>query len=84
MTQMNVKTGLDDCAKYVVSSTDIVVDGVPLGFGRTHRIRGRTLLSKVNDGVGLLILKQLEEDVIFLLNVDVVEGDILTADLLPG
>lgn len=84
VTQMDVKAGFDDGAKNVVSAAEVVVNSVALALRRAHRVRGRTLLSEVDNGVRLLVLKELEEHVVLLLDVNVVEGDFLATDLLPG
>lgn len=83
MTQVNVEAALDDSAKNVVSTADIVVDRITLSFGRAHGVRGCALLSELNDRVGLLVLDQLQEHVVFLADINVKEFDGLARHFFP-
>ena len=81
---VGVDVGIHDGAAKVVGAGDIVVDGVTLGLGRLHGVRGGALLGKVDDGIGLLVLDELDEEVVVLGNVDVDELHVLARNLLPG
>ena len=48
-----------------------------------HRVRSRSLLGEVHDGVGLIVADQVEHDPVVLGDVEPVEGDLLAADLTP-
>ena len=80
---LDVEAGLDDGAQEVVGTRHVVVDGVALGLGTAHRVRRRTLLGEVDDGVRAGIEEHLHEAVVLFGEVEVDEGNFLTAQFLP-
>ena len=62
----------------------VVVDRVALQLGGLLRVGRGALLGEVDDRIGLLVHEELQENVVLLLDVDEVEGNLLAGDLLPG
>mmetsp|Transcript_19672 Transcript_19672/g.41282 ORF Transcript_19672/g.41282 Transcript_19672/m.41282 type:complete len:211 (-) Transcript_19672:170-802(-) len=83
MDDVSVDFGVDDGAAKVVGSTDIVVDGVALGFGVFHGVGSGALFCEMDDGVWFFFLDELDEEVVLLGNVEVNEFDVLSGDFLP-
>ena len=83
MNDVGIDLGVDDGAAQVIRSRDVVVDGVPLGLGILHGVGSRALLGEVYDGVGLLVLDKLDEEVVVLGNIEIDEFHILPRHLLP-
>lgn len=83
MNNVNIQISVNNSAAQIVGATNVIVDCVTFRLGGLHRVRGSTLLSKVDDSVGLLILDQLNQQVIVLGNIEVDETDILSRDVLP-
>ena len=80
---VGVDLRVNDSAAKIVRPPDIVVDSVPLGLRRLHRVGSGPLLGEVHDGVGLLFLDQLDQEVVLFRNIEVDELDILARNLLP-
>mmetsp|Transcript_26496 Transcript_26496/g.56778 ORF Transcript_26496/g.56778 Transcript_26496/m.56778 type:complete len:324 (-) Transcript_26496:53-1024(-) len=83
VNNVGIDIGVDDGAAQVVGSTDVVVNGESLGLGILLGVRGRALFGEVNNRVGLFVLDQLNKKVVFFGDIDVVEGNILSRNLLP-
>ena len=83
MHDMNVQVRVHDRATKVIGTANIVVNGVALGLGVLHRIRGRTLFCEVNDSVRLFCLDEVNKQVIFFGNVEVDELDLFSRNFFP-
>ena len=83
VNNVGIDISVNDSAAKVVGSSDVVVDGVSLGLGILLGVRGGTLFGKVNNGVGLFVLDQLNKKIVVLGNIKVVEWNILSGNLLP-
>ena len=70
---VGIDVSVDDSAAKVVGSSNIVVDSVSLGLGILLRVRSSTLFGKVNNGIRLFLLDQLDEEVVLLGYINVVE-----------
>ena len=84
MDNVSIDVGIHDGTAKVVGARDIVVDSVALGLGVLHRVGGGALLGEVDDGVGLLVLDELNEEVVILGNIEVDELHLFAGYLLPG
>jgi hypothetical protein len=80
---MCIDLSINYCATKVVGSGNVVVNGVTLSFGVLHRVRGSALLSEVNNRIGFLILDELNKEIILLCNINILELDFLSRNLLP-
>ena len=78
MHDMNVQVRVHYGAAKVVGTANVVVNGVALGLGVLHRVRGRTLFGEMNDSVRLFSFDEINEQVIFFGNVEVDELDLLS------
>ena len=72
-----------DGGEEVVGAADVVVHGVPLVLRTLHRVRGRALLRKVDDGVWPLLANELDQEVVFLCHVQVDETNRAPGNFLP-
>ena len=74
---------LNNSAKKVVCAGNVVVNRVSLSAGILHAIRGSTLLSEVNNGVGLFLFQHLDDFRIILGQIKELKSHILTRNSIP-